>query len=866
MGYSKDTATTIHDTVAEVLKYGVVEVDDLLKHKVILGFSVDDWIKSSEDQRTAVTALIKKYADKLQAARNSAVTVNVPPLTRDNTETKPGNSPKGSDTNPEPLKVPPGNNSETENITGSAAIGEQTVNEPKNTGAEKSPDSVRPPNQTCEAPVNEQVTNSEVPVEPQDKPCGVPGLTTEDDQDTDKENAQPDGLSVDGIIIDVRSKLAGFIKRIKDRLSEDELASVGIAYVLENDDFESEEHYQAARTVSEKYNISDASIRALKREILRRVTADMNTLNDPGVLEALHKLEVISPPELDLVLHDITNIDEYDGLKATTIKKMIGLHTTSKHVVDEDTDTIVISDEIKAKAIAIATIGDPLKYLVWQAQRNHVGDVPYQKVLICSIGSTASLTSKGIQPGATGESGSGKDHACAAVYVMVPASRKLDGSVSPMNLFYAQQAGELIPGMILYSEDVEYAPIIPVYKRSTGNFQKGTKHRTVSSGGNGKERGSLKLTIPPRISWWLTSVESVANKEADTRQSPISTDSSVDHQKLVSKEIADARAREELPLVEDEGILIGMAIIEDVYDNSPFKVLIPQAKDAKWLRFADFRGQEQFWDLVDALCIIRWRKRTTNANGWLVADDQDLIDAKDILTEHKGANSLDLTPAQLEMVAVMDGRSAMSQTDLCTALNLSQSTVSARLKSIMSKSSIISETIQYGTKFYTVNTKTTAYAAFKSGQELVETPKVKDSGYRSQQIALSSCYRYVIGVPIGIVISNSNRIPSTYRIGKRVCTEKNLLSQEFPKECLSCLNMTDFSEEEEKNISSLHPENTTISTIRHAGDPVTDRYDHDDATIRQAGDYDTILSSSANKSHRSALNIPIRGRVSEVPS
>jgi predicted DNA binding protein len=266
------------------------------------------------------------------------------------------------------------------------------------------------------------------------------------------------------------------------------------------------------------------------------------------------------------------------------------------------------------------------------------------------------------------------------------------------------------------------------------------------------------------MSWWLTSVESVANEQANDRQSPISTDSSQDHKKSVAKEIADRRARKELRLAEDGGILVARAIIADIFDNGPFKVLIPQAKEAEWLKYADFRGQEQFWDLVDALAILRWRQRTRDSDGWLVAAEEDLIEAKDILTAHKVANFSDLTPSEVELVGAMTGGHTKTQRELTEALGIAQSTLSERLKSIMAKSPLVTEDWENGKKVYALNPNMDLGEAYWSGLDLINVKIASEEAYRRRHDVLLGCYRYVIGIPIVYTINNSNRIPNSLSV------------------------------------------------------------------------------------------------------
>lgn len=567
-------------------------------------------------------------------------------------------------------------------------------------------------------------------------------------------------------------------------------------------------------------------------EIIEQIKNDPRSLKDPRILNSLADLRCNDPIEFDLLIEAIKKANV--GIKVATIIDLVDKHVQEKAKAIRQAAPKTPED-VQGKALAIAERGDSLKFLIWQAQRNHLGDIDYQKVLIASIASAASQTSNGIQPGGNGDKGSGKSDACAATYHLVPLDRRLDGSLSPMSLFYLQETGRLKPGMVLFSDDVEYEPIIPIYKRATARFQHGITHFTVSGG---KTREAMELIIPPRMVWWLTSVESVANEQAFDRQYPISTDSSPDHKKRVAREIAARRARKELRLEEDEGIEVARAIIADIFDNGPFKVLIPQSEKAEWLKVSDFRGQEQFWDLVDALVILRWRRHQRDVDGWLIAEDRDLIEAKAILSGHKVAHFADLTEAEEKVVGVMSSGLSMTQKDLTEALGVAQSTLSARLASIMAKSAIITEDVFQGKKIYTLNPKMDLGSTYWAGIDLVKLNINTDEAYRSQQIALSGCYRYLIGVPIGIIINNSNRIPSSLSINLKGSIERDTSSCEkclgwagdVPSSILSSGKTTDNDQKQQQEPLSETdnaPDNQTDKTDNAISEPI-------DIPIRQA--------------------------------
>jgi hypothetical protein len=224
--------------------------------------------------------------------------------------------------------------------------------------------------------------------------------------------------------------------------------------------------------------------------LVSRVKTNPRILKDPSIIKFMAQLRKNDRIEFDLLIEAIKRARV--GVTVPTITGYLDKYDLeNQKVTARPTEA---SEDIKDKARTIATKGDPYKYLVWQGQRNHLGDISYQKVLIGSIASTASLTSQGIQPGGTGDKGSGKSDACAATYHLVPMDRRLDGSLSPMSLFYLQETGKLKAGMVLFSDDVEYEPIIPIYKRSTARFQQGITHYTVKRRKESRSNGIAYTT------------------------------------------------------------------------------------------------------------------------------------------------------------------------------------------------------------------------------------------------------------------------------------------------------------------------------------------------------------------------------------
>lgn len=93
----------------------------------------------------------------------------------------------------------------------------------------------------------------------------------------------------------------------------------------------------------------------------------------------------------------------------------------------------------------------------------------------------------------------------------------------------------------------------------------------------------------------------------------------------------------------------------------------------------------------------------------------------------------------------MDGQ-PHTQKELTEALEIAQSTLSERLRSIMAKSAIITEEIEHGQKLYSINSQMDISKDYWKNLDLVDLKIDSYETYRSQLIALSSCYRRVIGM------------------------------------------------------------------------------------------------------------------------
>jgi len=333
----------------------------------------------------------------------------------------------------------------------------------------------------------------------------------------------------------------------------------------------------------------------------------------------------------------------------------------------------------KKDADTIMKRGNVLKFLINQAQKSHIGDEDVLKHLLASIACTNSLTSAGIQPELNGEKGHGKTDAVRAVFHLVPEKWKLSASISAKALYYHRG---LLPGSILFSDDVQWSEdLISTVKRSMGSFQEPQTHFTLDA-----NRNPLPHIMPPRLVWWLSSVESVADDQLKDRQYSLDIDEDKGHSAKVSDYLRNSRSRKRIRFSVDRGIEIAREIVSQIKTHEPFRVVIDCAEFADWRVKEDHRTQNKFWDLVEAFAILRFKQRYMDADGWLHASVDDFNEAKTIFMRRKANHRTHLTNAQTKIVksviALQHASEGATQASIAKDLGISQQAVSKGLKAI----------------------------------------------------------------------------------------------------------------------------------------------------------------------------------------
>ncbi|MGZ4864522.1 MAG: hypothetical protein ACXV5H_04775 [Halobacteriota archaeon] len=368
--------------------------------------------------------------------------------------------------------------------------------------------------------------------------------------------------------------------------------------------------------------------------------------------------------------------------------------TKARQVLKQDTKKIDHSDEQEKRdetsardkeaqahaythALQIHQRGNPPEFIINVFRTLHVGDAEAALGALVGTANQSVLNSKGIQPATHGESGKGKSHVYRCLYHLHPPEYVRQETFSDNALFY--MADELKPGMTIFSDDARISEAFEgTIKRATTNFQGETSRRVTIKDGN-TWRTKI-LTIPPRINWALTSVDSQGSEQLVNRQASFGVDESASQDsKVVEFELKKAvEAADDLPLAEDVYVcreIIRMIKEDDNGNPRLFKVKIPFALRIEWSDTHNRRNLPIFLDMIKGFAVLHFMQRKC-IDGCLIATEADFNEAKALYNTRAGLQKLHVTERGKEMLQHIEHAGGELRTDeLMERMELSRSRV-----------------------------------------------------------------------------------------------------------------------------------------------------------------------------------------------
>lgn len=298
--------------------------------------------------------------------------------------------------------------------------------------------------------------------------------------------------------------------------------------------------------------------------------------------------------------------------------------------------------EAEEKAREILEKGAPVNFIMETVGKIHLGDENTLKGIAVSIAGQSCLNTAGLQISVSGSSGTGKSHALKAFLHLVPRRYKRETSLSTKAAYYMP----LEPGLILFSDDKDPDEASEeVIKRATTNYQEYTTHVTV------RDQKAQILTIPPRINWFLTSVESNVSDQLLNRQLTFSSDES----NQMNCDVFVLQQREEMSgekfaLEVTPDVLACRRIFADIKEKL-FKVKIPFADRIEMADKSNRRLFPMFADMIKGFAILNYPQRETDPeDGKLMANIEDFNEAKSLFESQRESLVSKLTDRERKII------------------------------------------------------------------------------------------------------------------------------------------------------------------------------------------------------------------------
>ena len=329
------------------------------------------------------------------------------------------------------------------------------------------------------------------------------------------------------------------------------------------------------------------------------------------------------------------------------------------------------SEHIKKMANELMAAEKHLKFFRDTYQTIHAGDVPLGESLIISIGDQSVLNSDGIHPKVSGRFGGGKTHGCKAMAHLVPQKYVLKSSLSDKAIYYA----DILPGMIIFSDDVDLSEGLEgVIKRSSSSFQEGDTHTTVD-----KDREIQTLTIPPRVAWWLTSVDDNQSQQLLSRQFGGGVDESEEHDQKVTEFQLKQGYDGAVGLPMNDDVLVCREIFSQIKQHLLI-VRIPFSEKIEWQDKSNHRNLAIFMDIIKSYAMLNFKTRVM-FEGALVASTEDYKAAKELYDKKAETQTTKYNESELKVLRWIkenqhkDSDLCVTNADIQTALKLSRQRV-----------------------------------------------------------------------------------------------------------------------------------------------------------------------------------------------
>jgi hypothetical protein len=409
-----------------------------------------------------------------------------------------------------------------------------------------------------------------------------------------------------------------------------------------------------------------------RNEVLFKLASSLRAkgLSEITLLDALKKENELrcKPPLSDQEIQNIANsaIGKYPSGNITQV------HPATLEEMPFD------KGDVEKEAMRVMQEEDVFEYFLKEYRKRHTGDEVVMRAVLSVVACSQIIHSFGLHPKMSGDMGSGKSSSIMEATRLIAPEFIMASAFSAKALFYTT----ISPGTIIISDDTMPDELTSeTIKRKISEYHRETKHTVILD----KKQGAVTLTIPPEVTFILTSVSDSVDEQLTDRQWIIS----VDKNPTTDKNYADYLLESAKTGFENYRETIETFICREItrrIKKNKYRVHIPFATE---IQFGDSatknrRALNIFVDLICCSAVINQEKRHVEVDGSIIvvtATNDDFHTALSLMGFGEGEWRYKLNKTEMMIFdAIASSPGGITQKDLVEKFKLSKGRISQILR------------------------------------------------------------------------------------------------------------------------------------------------------------------------------------------
>jgi hypothetical protein len=316
------------------------------------------------------------------------------------------------------------------------------------------------------------------------------------------------------------------------------------------------------------------------------------------------------------------------------------------------------SSIVEQNALEILNTGKPIDFLMEQFSKIHTGDEDLGELLLMTVGCQSGSNTEGLQPDLSGESGKGKSDACKAMGHLLPQEFFITGSNSTMALFHRD---DIPTGAVIFLDDVKDFgdKEEQLIKTITSQYQSSYNHTYTDMKMSGAKKAQT-VSIPPRVAFWITSVDSSFDPQILNRYLKMHVDVGSEQDFAVYKKQQEYAKNGSLRYAITPEVEISRVMIRKLKREKPKNVVIPFIDLIDWKGIENRRNYPMFLDIIRASAALNQYQRHSLTDGSIIGDLSDYDRAIRLWNGIERAQTTGLTDNEQCVLAAIKGSNATS--------------------------------------------------------------------------------------------------------------------------------------------------------------------------------------------------------------